>query len=776
MFQIRSTVVHMGRLANKALEIRVPLVPVSLALRNMCASRFVEINVATELSYEGHFKQAQSLLESSLRDSMSTNGPMDAKTISLERNIASLLIEQGNIAQAEEICLRAVQSVSQLKDAPGHSAGTISETEAGSSSKRAIEMEVSGFKALLGSIHLEHRRYTEAEALFREAIAEQEALAALREGAKASEGVLTSYTNLGRALMGLDRFDESEGVLRTNLADFVAKYGRYGGADSDLVPLTNSGDSAPPAVERYSVGTLRCMDALATCLMLKPSTVETEVSSNMAEAEELFRSIVRSYASHPKYGEKHRLTLRASANLGTFLESRGEDRWEEAEGLLTATLEAQKVALGGLHPDTLITMSYLGELYDNYGFAEEALLLWRGAMEAHVEAYGHEHVDTLRAKQHYAGLLVNGDDFSAANALLLQVVTAREAALGETHTDTVGARKALAETFYGMDMLPEAEAHYERCLEALAGSAAEDALFEALLIKGSLGLLHMGLSVPATGGLKLQREEKAYTLLHESCEGLRALVGENDLHFLRALGNVATFFLSASPASDTSVTPPAVDVSKLGYGSSAAGVDTANALEAACETGTGVLSGRRDLLLAEQHLRVVIKGMTEMLGPQHDYTVGYTSNLAMLLFNEQRSFKEAADLFRVVCQAFITKFGYEHAKTLIVLYPLSICLAYSGQIDEATHCAVMYCQHCKALHGEHSPELQAGLNILDQLRNYKITPSSDTTELRTVHGTNDVDEDIHVRSRADPDDLVEVEDGEIGEEYLGAGTDTDERP
>lgn len=756
-----------------------------VSIRTLCQSRYVEINVAADLSYEGHFKQAQSLLESSLRDSISTNGAMHRKTICLERNIASLLIEQGKMAKAEEICHKAVDSIAKLT--ASQLGDDVPEDH------QAIQLEVAGFKAILGNIHLENRQYTEAETAYRTAISTQEDLLGLQPGQMAPNGdLLTCYAHLGRALMGLERFAESEKILRATLDQYTRT---AGGANDAVVPLALSAHSPAAAVtdeekwdavdSQATISALRCMDALATCLMLRGYSDGSD-DATRSEAASLFRRIHRAYQRNRKYGEDHRLTLRAAANLGTFLESLGEDHLTEAEEMLTHTLERQRATVGPHHPDTLITMSYLGELYDNYGFTEEALRLWQDSVAAHVAVFGDDHVDTVRAKQHLAGLLVTASDYSEANRLMAEVVSFRTRVLGDAHYDTFSARKALAETWYGLQQFEEAETEYNACLQSLAAlrmttdaGADQDLMFDTLTLKGSLGLLYMSMSTAAGTGqtagavasvtagtavvssapggpaaaaaaAKRAYETKAYALLKESCDGLRRGLGEQDLHYLRALGNLATYHLTVSDHDPATGAPTdevrAVDVSQLMPAGPGAG---------AAQGGQTHVQG--NLRLAEEMLRVVIEGMTAQLGPHHDYTIGYSSNLAMLLFNEQRAFAEAAGLFRNVCEMFSRKFGYGHAKTLTVLYPLSICLAYSGQIDEATHCAVLYCEHCKQLYGEQSAELTAGLAILDQLRNYKITPSKDRSpDLQDVYATNDVQEDV--QRRPDTDDLPSEDD------------------
>ena len=80
------------------------------------------------------------------------------------------------------------------------------------------------------------------------------------------------------------------------------------------VEYTNKNESKLNLLDKlpYDSGLLKCMDALATCLLLS-----SHDDPDRKEAEQLFRAIYNINVN--KYGEKHRLTLRAAANLGKYL-------------------------------------------------------------------------------------------------------------------------------------------------------------------------------------------------------------------------------------------------------------------------------------------------------------------------------------------------------------------------------------------------------------------------------------------------------------------------
>lgn len=657
---------------------------------------FLETKLAGELSQEGKFTEALSLLEHSLAESFKVNGSLHIKTVTIERSIATLLVEMGNVLKADEVCKKAIDSITSLL--------VTSETP----NDISINLEILQFKSIITDIMLERRQYSEGEKLIKDIMLDyQEITNKSGVALSVDESYLGFVSNLGRIQIGLGKFDECQALLRTNLENYRA--------------LDASNRSAV-----NSVGTMKCMDALATCLLL-----HSQSEKDQQDAEELFRSIYDTYGKSK--GPKHRLTLRAAANLGTFLESMGDNRFDEAQELLSRTLEDQKEFMGVHHPDTLITMSYLGELYDNRNFQEEALELWKESMDSHISAYGHSHVDTIRSKAHYAGLLVNMGDYQGAKGLYEQVYASRKNILGNLHPDTLLGLKLLAETHYGLGELESSLNYYTQCLDGLRKLYPDsgEVQYDILLVKGSMGLLSLSLATAVNHSTELSDADKrmkqkeyevtAFKFFQESCDGFETLHGTHDIHYLRALGNLATYYLTtAAPVLAGNI--PLADPT----------TSTISAIE----------KQKSHLDTAEGMLKTVIKGMTELLGPEHDYTVGYMSNLAMLLFNEQQKYQEASVLYKRVLEVFVKKYSYRNAKTLTVLYPLSICLAYSGHMDEATHCIILYCEHAKELYGENSAELQAGVQIVDQLRNYKITPSKDNNELSNIYGTDNDQENI----------------------------------
>lgn len=143
----------------------------------------------------------------------------------------------------------------------------------------------------LAGVHMEYRHFRKALDLCNVAL---EKCQFLEDSSNLLEVQLAKIQR-ARALIGLEEFWDAEKALRASF--------------NELVQLVGSDH----------VETLRCMDALATCLMLRSDYPDNEEGKRLAEryhkeAEQLFRAI---YNTHCRIrGPAHRLSLRAAANLG----------------------------------------------------------------------------------------------------------------------------------------------------------------------------------------------------------------------------------------------------------------------------------------------------------------------------------------------------------------------------------------------------------------------------------------------------------------------------
>lgn len=88
--------------------------------------------------------------------------------------------------------------------------------------------------------------------------------------------------------------------------------------------------------------------------------------------------------------------------VGNCLNSDG--RWKEAEALVVQVMKFRKKVLGAEHPDTLISMNNLADLYQSQGKYEAAKPLHKETLQLREKVLGAEHPDTLTSINNIACL------------------------------------------------------------------------------------------------------------------------------------------------------------------------------------------------------------------------------------------------------------------------------------------------------------------------------------------------------------------------------------
>lgn len=201
---------------------------------------------------------------------------------------------------------------------------------------KACYQEVSHLRQQLGDRHLvtlecidklgrmlqEQRRASEAEQLFREAVAGRRSNLGQRH-----PHTLTSINNLAVFLFTQERSNEAEVLLHQCLAGF----------------RTELGDTHP--------NTLTSIENLALLLRAK---------QRFEAAESLFREVLNSRRA--LFGDKHPEVLRSTCQLVWILQS--QDSLFEAEPILRQGLESSRALLGEEHPRTWQFERNLRALHD----------------------------------------------------------------------------------------------------------------------------------------------------------------------------------------------------------------------------------------------------------------------------------------------------------------------------------------------------------------------------------------------------------------------------
>lgn len=153
-------------------------------------------------------------------------------------------------------------------------------------------------------------------------------------------------------------------------------------------------------------------------------------------------------------GEEHPDTLDAFHMLGLSFKYRG--RYDDAQRILSSTLETRRRVLGDEHPATLSSMNNLAILLGDKGKLVEAEELHRKALDIRRRDLGPEHPDTLMSMANFAALLWRWDRFSDAEELARTTLEIRRRVLPKDDPDTLQSTYILAMILMDREELDEA--------------------------------------------------------------------------------------------------------------------------------------------------------------------------------------------------------------------------------------------------------------------------------------------------------------------------------
>ncbi|WP_161501083.1 tetratricopeptide repeat protein [Embleya scabrispora] len=198
-------------------------------------------------------------------------------------------------------------------------------------------------------------------------------------------------SNLGMALLDLDRREEAESLMR----DTVARYTRTLGATHP--------------------DTLRSRDILAGSLRGSPT--------RLAEAEHMYRAIPADVDGTTAPA------LIAQHNLGAVLTRQGN----HDEALRTASWSAPVRLLGDDHPDTWGAWANSAVVLHTLGRITEAETLLTEVLHAYRRIHGPRHVATLEAQVDLAAMRANQSHNAEAAPLLRDAIEGYRSTHGPSH-------------------------------------------------------------------------------------------------------------------------------------------------------------------------------------------------------------------------------------------------------------------------------------------------------------------------------------------------------
>lgn len=319
---------------------------------------------------------------------------------------------------------------------------------------------------------------TEAEALYREALAgaealgleSAEALAALNNLAVFLQdgGELVSAESLFERAMSVHQRRGDSGTPEASLAELRCML-NLGRVKRDLGQFDVAAPLLYQALKgfRSAVGTddHETLAALTSCALLESACSRPDA------AEALFREALEGYRRirvrhHPEI-------LLAMENVAQAQLVRG--RLVEAEILFREALEGQRLTLGDRHPDTLMGAMNVGLTLQNRGAYVDAAPLLREALEGCRNTLRPGHPRTLLALRSMAALFVDLGDLAAAEPLLRDALGDTRCCFGREHPDTLRCLMELAELLVERGDFEAAEPLFVDAIETASVFDAESA-------------------------------------------------------------------------------------------------------------------------------------------------------------------------------------------------------------------------------------------------------------------------------------------------------------
>ncbi|MGB4967342.1 MAG: tetratricopeptide repeat protein, partial [Candidatus Saccharimonadales bacterium] len=282
-------------------------------------------------------------------------GPTRPDVVTSLDDLASVLQDQGKLAEAEELYRRAL-AITEKVSGPVHA-------------------DTSTSLDNLASVLQDQGKFAEAEGLHRRALAITE-----KVSGPVHPDTSTSLNNLALVLQDQGKLAEAEGLHRRALA-----------ITEKVSDLEDSETAAS-------------LNNLASVL---------HNQGKFAEAEELYRHALT--ISEKASGTDHPNTATSLDNLAVALQ--GQGKRTEAEGLHRRALTIREKIYGPEHPDVATSLNNLASLLQAQGKLAEAEPLYRRALAISEKALGLEHPDTARNFNNLATVLQGQGKLAEAEEL-----------------------------------------------------------------------------------------------------------------------------------------------------------------------------------------------------------------------------------------------------------------------------------------------------------------------------------------------------------------------
>lgn len=392
-------------------------------------------------------------------------------------------------------------------------------------------------------------------------------------------------------------------------------------------------------------------------------------------------------------GPEHPETAISLTTLGLLYQETGAPN--DALPLLERALQIRYKALGPSNSDTAASLSNLAELYRTMAAYDKALPLFERALRIRERVQGPEHPDTAASLNNLAALYQDKGEYDKALPLYERALKIREKALTTNHPDTAISMNNLAELYRIMGTYDKSLMLHERAFR---------------IYEKTLGPFHPGTALSLNNLATLYDDMgfyiKAQPLYERALQIRQKALGLEHLGTAQSLNNLG---VSYHHLKEYDKALPLHERALL-IREKAAGPEhpeTAASLN-------NLASLHKDMGASDQALGFyerALKIREQALGPDHPDTVNTLNNLAAL-HQDMGALAKAVPLYERVIRIKEKNPGPDHPETAVSLTNLARVYQSLGEYDKAQP---LYNRSVKirekALGAEH-PETIISLNTL----------------------------------------------------------------
>lgn len=397
------------------------------------------------LNQNANYKEAEKLLESSLKVKEKTFGRNHTETADSSYNLAYLYRNRNKFEQSEQLYKRSLKIREKIFGREHiETIKTLNSlvwlyVEQGkfSVAEPLAQLSLNICEKALGLQHLETAfslnslalvymyvgKHKEAESLFKRALN-------IREKILGAEHPLTanSYVNFGVYYQRQGHFKKAELLFEKAL----------------IIIETIFGPHHPK--------TIKCIENLAG---------NHYCQNQFTEAESLYKRIIKT--SVEIYGQENSIAAHSLNNLAALYDAEG--KYSKAEQLLKRALTIREKISGKNHPNTLECLDNLAYNYYNQYKFKEAEKLFKRVITAREKTIGSEHPDTATSLSNLANLLRDQDRLKEAEPLFKQSLRIFKKQFGNNHPNTAIVQNNLAKLYTEQKRFQKAETLFKQALK-----------------------------------------------------------------------------------------------------------------------------------------------------------------------------------------------------------------------------------------------------------------------------------------------------------------------